>query len=259
MKRLLSILAFTLAITAQAQWLPVLAGSPPATGFTAFTAVFDGTNDYIGITSAPTGLADGKQFTFSFWLKMGAGSDGASQYIQTTNSQRFAVLRTSANLIQFIGLDSGGGTQYNLATTSTVTVASGWVHVYACIDTTAAAANTKIYLNGVSDTLTATLNNTANVDAAGTLYRLGATSGATNKLNGALAEFWMNDVYFDDPTKFASGGVPISLGTNGQTPTGSAPVVYFSLNGGGDSWAVDSSGNGNTLTVTGALGTTTPP
>ena len=48
--------------------------------FTAQTAVFDGTNDYMEKATAPSGIADGKQFTFSCWVRFDGG-DGTEQRI----------------------------------------------------------------------------------------------------------------------------------------------------------------------------------
>lgn len=229
--------------------------------FTAATAVFDGTSDYLSLAGSPAAWADGKAFTGSFWLKMESGSDGTLYQIAASSSNRFGIQRTAGNKLRLFGQSSGGTTAIDVETTTNITVASGWVHVFFCYDTATAAGTKlrKIYLNGVSDTLTETTFTNTTIDASNTAWRIGSTSTNTNRLAAALAEFWLDDSYLDDPTKFAAGGHPISLGATGNTPTGSAPAMYYSLNGSGNSWAVDSSGNGNTLTVTGSLLTATPP
>lgn len=233
--------------------------------FTTNTAVFDGTNDFIRRQSLPlTNIADGQTFTMVFWMK--ADVDATLYRIlylsigSTTSKLR--VFRTVGNQIEMVGSNAAGTTVLEATTTSTVTAAMGWVHVYIAIDLSS-TSNRHIYFDGVEDaSVTWTTYNTSGIidlDASNPSTTIGADGSDNGKLAGALAEFWFDDTYFNDPTKFIVAGGPISLGANGNLPTGSAPVLYLSQNGSGDSWATDSSGNGNAFTVTGALGTTTPP
>lgn len=268
MRYLISLLVCASAIAADLgnpSSLAILKPASGAAGFTANTAVFDGSNDYMRQTTAWTGLADSKVFTLSSWVKF-EGGDGVQQtiaVIHSGTSSRLLFDKTAANKLHCEGRDSGGSIQLAFTCDTSLTVASGWTHVYVCIDL-ANQPNSKVYFNGVLDSTTWTTHNDATLDLVPSSFpreTIGGNSGSTpiTLLNGALAEFWFDNVYLDDVGKFASGGSPISLGANGETPTGSAPAVYYSLVGSGDSWAGDSSGNGNNATVTGALGTTTPP
>lgn len=61
-----------------------------------------------------------------------------------------------------------------------------------------------------------------------------ATYGDTpkNLFDGCLAEMWFNTTFMDftvaaNRALFISGGYPVNLGSNGQTPTGSSPLLYL--------------------------------
>lgn len=243
--------------------LGVISGARRRTAaFTANTAVFDGTNDYISVSSL-TGLSDSKVFTFSCWANF-SGGNGTLQYIcqfTTAGTARFYIVKNASNQIDILGRNAAGTNILILRGNVAITDATGWVHIYVCIDL-ANTSNRKIYTNGTSNTLTVTTYTDDTIDfaiATTPKYTIGASSSGGNKVFATLAELWMDDTYLDNVAAFASAGKPIYLGANGQTPTGTAPAMYYSLNGSGDSWATDSSGNGNTMTVTGALGTGTPP
>jgi hypothetical protein len=233
------------------------------TSYTANTAVFDGTNDYLRLTSSgPTGLADGKTFTCSFWVDF-AGADNNYQALfdicSAGGTLKLRIYRSNNNKITLLGLKSDDTTLLAMDSGATILAAAGWVHVYICIDL-ANASNRKIYFNGSAQSIAVTTYTDDTMDlvaGASAKYTVGAEGDDDGiKLNGALCEFWFDDSYLDDPTKFASGGHPISLGSDGSTPTGSAPVFY--LKGSGDGFATNS-GTGGNLTLTGTLGTTTPP
>ena len=259
---LIALLASSVATEAQVLINPYRFGIP---SLTANTAVFDGTGDLLKKTTAITGIADGQAFTMSFWMK--ADVDGTLYrifYITTsTTPSRFRVFRTVGNTIEMVGNNVATTTVLEATTAATVTAAMGWTHVYIAIDLSN-TSNRHIYINGTEDaSVTWTTYNTAGVidfDATLPQSTIGSDGAEDGKLAGALAELWFDDSYFNDPTKFRNAANhPISLGATGNTPTGAAPVLYLSLNGAGNSWATDSSGNANTFTVTGTLGTTTSP
>lgn len=249
-----------------------LGGSPPPTvaSFTAQTAVFDGTNDYARYSSSPGTVADGKNFTCSFWINF-SGGDAVSQCIfsiAAVTASKLRILKNASNQIQVIGASSGATTQIDMNGGTAITAAGtgfdgsdGWYHVFICVDTTT-QANCKIYINGVAESMTyTTITSASSIDLSPTSpkYTVGALGSDLSKMSAAIAEFVFYDAYHDLPTSFYSGTVPTDIGATGATPTGSAPDFYFSRNGSGDSWATGSSGNGYNLSVTGALTSTTAP
>lgn len=230
--------------------------------FSVNTAVFSSGN-YARTNTALTGVADGRAFTLSCWVKF-TGGNGTNQRvfeISNSSSLKLALTRNTSNLLQIQGVSPGGTTLLLATNTTTVTASSGWVHVYAAIDALTGTTNHKLYVDGSNEYTNSTLANTADIDMAPSTPRLtvGYSGNNTEAMTGELAELWFNDAYLDNLAGFYSSGSPVNLGSDGSTPLGSAPALYLSRNGSGNSWATDSSGNGNTLTVTGTLGTGTPP
>jgi ferredoxin len=229
--------------------------------YVASNADFDGSADSMRLTSSgPTGLADSKLFTFSCWVRFDGG-DGVAQALWTwansLGTTRCQLFKQATNTLRVFARNSAGSTILDLTTTNTWTASANWLHVYVCIDT-ASSANCKIYVDGGLESHSGSpTDDTISWVSTSARYTIGGDGGAPGALlNGALAELWWNDSYLDDTTKFASGGCPISLGSDGSTPTGSAPVFY--LKGSGNGFNVNS-GTGGNFTVTGSLGTTTGP
>lgn len=226
-------------------------------GFVPFTAAFDGA-DYITDNSVLVGFGDAKTVTWSGWVKFTSGN-GTNQNIYWNNATRFQVMRTNDNTLRITGANVGGTTILDISTTSTLTTTNGWVHVLAAFDMNDPAKR-HIYFNGSEQATNVLVYTNAAIDlTSGTVARIGAGAAAGNKFTGEMCEFWLANRYLTDNTKFEVGNKPISLGSTGELPDGSAPAIYLSLSGDANSWANDSSGNGNNFTVTGTLGTGTPP
>lgn len=241
-----------------------------AVDYIPYGAVFDGTNDYLQFNTTATtnpfvGLQDSKAITCAFWIKFNGG-DATAQTIfdlsaSTGTISRFKITRTTGNKINIQGRTSGNTLIVDVTTGASITVASGLTHILIVLDTTTAAQIQKVYINGVSDTLTVptfTADGIMDLEVTGGTNRqntIGALGTAAQKINADLFEFWFNDTSIDDITKFYSSG-PVDLGASGALPIGSPPVHYLSRNGNGDLWNSNSSG-GLAFTLFGALGTPT--
>lgn len=232
--------------------------------FATANAVFDGSTDNLTKSAILTGLSDSKATTFSFWVRFDGGDGiGVQLWMEVFSSTSWVSIdRTTANKIHILARNGSSVVILDATSNQTVTIASGWTHINICIDL-ANVSNRHFYFNGLDDvgvTWTTYTNETMDFQhGINSDFSVGGTTSGGSRLNGALTEFWWDDTYLNDPSKFIAGGCPISLGPNGNLPTGSAPVLYLSLNGSGNSWAIDSSGNGNSFTVVGALGSTTSP
>lgn len=236
--------------------------SPPA--FTPENADFDGAS-FGFIAASLTGLPDSSVLTLSFWVRFDGGDGGRQTilgiYGNSGSDIRFLLFRTTGNLLSFEGYNSAGVQLVGATSNETITVADGWTYILITFDL-ANASNRHIYFNGVDDASVTWLpytNGTLDLTASSPLTTLGVNAIGSLLLNGAMAEFWLDNVYLNDPTLFYDAGSPISLGTTGQDPTGSSPAVYYSRAGSGNTWVQDSSGNANNLTVTGTLTATTGP
>lgn len=250
--------------------------SAPAT-FTAYTAGFDGSSDWIRKTTAMTNCADAQTFTFSAWVDFTAG-DAALQYIFTisdSTTNNVIIYKDTSNKINVFGRTGGGTTKVNfkgatsIVAADTVAASNNYHHIYVCVDTSASSNSTcKIYIDGVEESYTFT---TSASSASGTGFDLtpstprytiggdGATT-ATNKMTASICELVFANSYLDSPSSFRDASRPKDIGSTGSTPFGAAPDLYLSLTAsGGDNWVNDSSGNSNNFTVTGALGTPTAP
>jgi len=99
-----------------------------------------------------------------------------------------------------------------------------------------------------------------NIDFTG-LFHVGRIGSDSTAFYGEMAEFWLDDSFIDFSSStnrekfYSSGGAAVDLGSDGSTPTGSAPLVYLHLDSGetGNNFA-SNAGTGGDLTVTaGAL------
>jgi hypothetical protein len=230
---------------------------------------FDGTNDYLTRGADLTGSANNSRGTCCFWVKFAAAGDGVRQRILNAGNAAVIIERTAANRFQVFVVDSTGAISATLGGAVNRTSAGGWMSVLMSWDTNFTAGNKlmSIWVNDADDSGVKTDAGAAfDVDYTATDWGVGARpSDGANKLNGDLADFWFaQGVYFDfsveaNRRKFihASGGA-VSLGADGSTPTGTAPIVY--LRGPATGFETNR-GSGGDFTVTGALADsgTNPP
>lgn len=219
-------------------------------GYSAKGVTFDGTNDYLSLGSEPTGLSNTKIGLLSFWVK--GASSGITSLVLYGGSIRFQV-RFVGNPLGIVGADASGS--INLSLQSTVDVLDGsWHHCLAAWDTET-AENNKIYIDGVDRTNIVSRAN-SNIDYTFGSFYSGASSSGGNKLNADVADLWWAHNQWLDITssanreKFAKNGRPVNLGSDGSTPTGTAPIIYFK--GPASNWGTNA-GTGGNFTVNGAF------
>lgn len=201
---------------------------------------------------ALTGVSDGTQGVVSFWVK--SAFSGPFRLIDT-DLGRFRVTVNTGGSMTILGVRTTGATCLNLQT-STGLSTSNWNHVLAAWDLSA-DATCNIYVNGSSDTNLVSRTNDA-IDYTQSNWYVGRynTPATTGRLVGDLAEVWFDDSYLDITSsavreKFAKSGRPVNLGSDGSTPTGSAPLIY--LHGPGSSFATNY-GSGGDFTASGTFG-----
>ncbi len=224
-------------------------------GFLYYSTVFDGTNDFMVKSGGLTGITDSQKGLLSFWLKMGAGTDGDTEKI-LYNVGPFAVTRANDDQIRIDAQNSSGVTVLDIRSTNLglVEVASGWVHVLASWDLSTAGRR-YIYLNGVSfmNEVTFTVGETIDYNNGNDL-RFGTQSAGVLMLNGLVSEVYWTNEWLAGTTALAAfnnSGHPKNLGANGSTPTGTQPLIY--LHNPFSSFQTNL-GSGGNFTVTGALG-----
>lgn len=246
-----------------------IAGVAPHTN----TAVFDGTNDYMTVTPTLTtpivgynGMVTGNKITFSTWLNVNGEAAQTNQMlfnvIDNDGNAGALYIRLLNRTVHVKGQRfSDKAVTLDLTSTNPVPT-NAWFHLYGCFDLSDSAKR-HIYYDSVDQGLTVTTynNNSLWLNYAVNppqTYQVGTYSSShTLRYDGAMSDFWFACLYLDSPGSFSSGGSPANIGWDGAIPTGGVvPSIY--LNGSGDEFRLNN-GKGKSFTVTGSLGTTTPP
>lgn len=232
-------------------------GTPVAPTFGALGSEFDGTNDFADRGSDLTGNANGKQGIISVWMYLDA-LDG--RRIISSAGDFFRIdFSGSAQAIQVIGKNSAGATILDIQHAATLTI-NTWYHYLVSWDL-AVGGSGRVYLND-ADSYEQDTYTDDTIDYTRTDWRFGGqVASSLNRWGGRLAEVYVNLAeYLDFDTesnrrKFIDvSGNPVDLGADGSTPTGTAPLVYFSRRTGDtpDAIAVNR-GTGGAFTLTGTL------
>ena len=229
------------------------------------SADFDASNDYMTRGADLTGSADGKQGTFSCWLRLDGGNGSALWIFDSTttvggSTYRFKVNRLSTNVFSVVARNSAGTEILDLSTAATYTSGATWLHLLAAWDLATPGARF-IYINDAAD-LTVNTFTDDTIDYTVADWGIGALPNAFGKFNGCMAELWFTPTYIDisveaNRRKFInSDGKPVNLGSDGSTPTGTAALVYQHLDDGeaAANFATNR-GSGGAFTITGSLAT----
>lgn len=228
-------------------------GGLTAAAYTAANgADFDGTNDYMSRGAGLTGAADGKLFSGSIWFKRG-GTAAIMNF--TRDDGGFVFVRfDSDDKINITGHTSGASKILEVRT-SALTDTASWHHVLWSFDM-ADSGNRHLYLDDTSD-LTAASYTDGSIDFTRSDWGLGATPTGTQKMNACLQEVYINMAEnFDfsvesNRRKFIdASSKPVDLGTDGSTPSGTAPIIYLKSAFG--SFETNDGGGGD-FSVTGSL------
>ena len=226
-------------------FMPITQGGHDAYVYKIGAVFFDGTNDHGKLYSAMTGLSNGKELTMSYWIKMGAGSDGSAMEASMCNfpatNRGYINERKADNKLRHYGSQTNSSTSIEITTSNTITESSGWTHVMFSYRL-AATPLIHFYVNNVDVKTVQTSNNT-NVDfvASEAQHELGSVRGAQAKFKGDMADHWFTTTYIDlsdadERAKFVVPGSikPVDLGADGSIPTGSQPLAFFHHNIGED-------------------------
>lgn len=230
---------------------------------TVDAVVFDGTNDYLTRGADYTGSADSDSFIFSCWVNFNGGDGGTQYIVVATAGDGYYIRRNTSNKVNISMQNSSSTTLVNIASGTSVVVASGWTHILIAKTGT----TFYMYIDDVADTPTVTTNSAGNTDYTKTTHSMGALNTGASKINADVAElYWAPGQYLDisnaaNRAKFISGGKPVDMGSDGSTPTGTAPILYLSVRPGdaaADFVTNRGSGGGMTLTGTLAIAATSP-
>jgi hypothetical protein len=206
---------------------------------TVDAAEFDG-SEYFSRGAGLTGAADGKTGVFSGWFYLTSG--GGVQYLLCEGvfgGVRFEIFRFSSPRYFVVRGRNSAGTEILIAVTTNVDYIAGTGPWHLLVSWDLANAKCHIYVNDVDvfDSFTATLTDDS-IDHTVPDVQVGAaTENGNAKFEGEMSEFYFApNQYLDfsveaNRRKFISAnGFPVGLGSDGSTPTGIAPLIYFHLN-----------------------------
>lgn len=195
---------------------------------------FDGSNDWLNRGADLTSNANGKKFLFSGWFRLDGG-DGAGQVIYENTGARISIRRHTDDKIRVISRNTSGTIILNCLSTGTYTTDATWRHLLVGVDLS--VPEIFIYVDDVDDTGTPSVLTDDTIDFTRAEHVVGANTIGNVKFNGCFADIYFNSTsgdYLDFSTesnrrKFidASGNV-VDLGSDGSTPTGNQPIIFFS-------------------------------
>lgn len=229
----------------------------------------DGSADYLLRGAGLTSIADAKVGTFAARIKFASGGDTAMNRIFTIgedtgggSNQSLDIFRQSSagDGIKFriIGENSAGTDILDNNTTNQWNSADGWLNILFSWDLGNDSV-AQMYVNDTDDAAAATTFTDDTINYTNTECGVFTTplAGGGNLFNGDCAFIWF------DPTQkidfsveanrrlfFTASGAVASLGDNGETPTGSSPMVYLT---GNEASFPTNKGTGGGFTEYGAL------
>lgn len=206
---------------------------------------FDGSSDELSRGADLTGNADGKEGLVSVWFKIDTQKN--QYFMKSGGGSQFRVRLLSDGSIDIVGRQPVTFLNRVVLKSSASTVSTGqWYHLLASWDT--ANTTSHLYLNGVDvkDSGASSIFD-GNIDYTDSDFDVGTD------FDGCMGEVYFSLEYLDlssssNREKFIASGNPVSLGSDGSTPTGSQPIVY--LSGGVDQFE-DNFGSGGSFTEQG--------
>lgn len=217
----------------------------------------DGSTNFLDRGAQLTGIADSKSISFSLWARIDALQLGFILDIENTSAGAtgFYIEYDGVSNFHVVGLNAATTTILNVATTAGYGISTKWLNILFSANLATGATN--LYVNNVSDKNAITATNDT-ISFTKNDCRIGAdTTAGGNKFNGGLAEIWCAPGQFIDFSVAGnralfidSNGFPVNLGSTGQTPTGTSPVIYLKNPA---STFYTNSGTGGNFTTNGTL------
>lgn len=219
----------------------------PDTTVTLPLTEFNGTSSSLS-TATPhfNSVSNSKVGTCSFWVKFNGGDGTKMKIIDTWSSGPdpivFQFTRIVSNILLVEARDSSGTIILKFNTGSyQITTSSGLTHVMASWDTATSTAH--IYVNGTSRLGASTTFVDSAVRWSNSRAAIGrhySTVSDMERLDGCLGQFYLNTAEYVDLSNSTNrakfydatliGNYPpgaVSLGSDGSTPTGTAPTVFL--------------------------------
>ena len=203
-----------------------------------------------------TGAADSKVGTVACRIRFNSASDGIHQSIISYTGGNFAFYKFTDNKIYIFAKNSANVGIFNNPTSVAYTGASGWLNILISFDMTGSIA--QMYVNDISVADTAVLFTNDTIDYTRTNTAIGAEVSTNNPLDADVDFIWQDQTVAIDFSVtanrrkfFDAQGLPADLGSDGSTPTGTAPIIYVA--DGVPATFITNKGTGGGFTLTGTL------
>lgn len=212
----------------------------------AQAAYFDGSTD-LSRGAALTGAADSRIVTASFWFNR--KGYGETSRIFCLDNRRVDIFMLAGGELRFTATDSGGIDRLLVDSDTNFDGDSGWHHVLFSCDLNNSGLR-HFYIDDVDETPTwTTYSGLTVIDWMATDAYVGTRYTGSAKWVGDLAEVWIDDGQYIDFSVEAnrrdfidSAGKRVDLGSDGSTPTGTAPLIF--LSGEVPAWHTNKGGGG---------------
>jgi hypothetical protein len=190
-------------------------------------------SQYLTKASGAIAASTSQTFVLSIWFNP---SDANTRDIVNLGLWPiFFVEKKGAGTVHITAATTAGATVLD-ATSSLTWTQGAWNHLLISVD----LSNTSkrwIYLNGTQDG-SVTWTTYSSATNIGWTYSAGANGIANNALGGSIYGGCLSEIYLNagqyldfsastNRDKFVSGGHPVSLGSDGSTPTGTQPQIYM--------------------------------
>ena len=188
--------------------------------------------------SALTGVSDGKTWSMAFSCNQDlSSSDKFVLAIGPQYGERLEVTISSTQLAVF-GRNSSGGNVLHLEYNATFPVnGTKWYNFLICVDT-ASSSNCKLYVNGIVQSWTVNTITNADMNLSNATGTCLGGQIESNVLSSAPFKGHYGNVFWT--TEYINFGVeanrrkfysplqlPVDCGSDGTTPTGTAPAIYM--------------------------------
>ena len=248
---------------------PITGGATVTAPYVGQAVTLNGTDNYYTIGSA-VGGSDTKVGTVSCWFKPAAST--SNQFLSLGNAYG-NLGHTNESKIYWVMWDTGAGTrQFQFTSATAYTSTSTWYHILISFNLTSGSQASHFYMNDAEDisSVTNLSNGTAYWNSfTATLQTFAHYSGPSAIMDAEVFDFYVNtDEYIDFSSEanrrlfIDASGKPVDLGSDGSTPTGTAPRLFQTVRDGGVAGDfATNSGTGPTLTEVGttvALAPTSP-
>jgi len=221
--------------------------------YVASAVDFDGSTDFLDRSSDFTGNSDGKLGIVSVWIRIDGGA-GTGRHMVRASSNNVRVTVRSGDILQ-VKVENVGGTDILvIESTTTFSPGASWIHLLVAWDLNTPEVH--LFIDGVDDEAGGATETDDTINYTNSDWGVGASASGASLFNGCISELYFNmDEFLDitiasnrDKFRDSATSKPVDLGSDGSTPTGTAPILY--LNGDSTNFEINQ-GTGGDLTVNG--------